>query len=769
MRKTKPPASALARLPETELVRTYVWEEPVRIAHWLIFFALVSLSFTGLYIHRPFLLPSGRPLFLMATMRFIHVVSGFVLIGAFALRVYWFFKGNFWSRWSAYIPIRRQQWQGMGDMLEFYLFLRFDPGRRVGHNPLAALTYFIIYLLIFVEILTGLALYSRVVGNSVLNQFIGWLPQLIDPAYLRLIHYSLTFVFFAFVIFHVYASVLVSMEEENGLLDSIFSGWKFVPAGELRHEIVTIPEARRFAKRHELLPRGTPDEERAKVPPRARPGPGPLALYRNWISFAGTGIAAVGVLVFAVLTAYHTVGGGALAQPYGDLVIFFVPPVFVIVGITVVLIGMYFQWIRWRRHKPLSFARYPKWDLNLPSERKALLAIAIGAAILSVPAIYGSGQAYLYTDAVSFCGANCHSMTPEYVTYQRSPHARVACAQCHVGPGATGYVSSKIRGMSELVETIQNEYPRPIPVPVASLRPIRGNCENCHWPANFFGSREVHRVHFLSDEQNTRWEIDMLVSVGGGRPADESRMGIHWHVASKVEYLASDAERQNITWVRSVDPKTGAAEVYTSQAQPSTTPAAGGIRTMDCVDCHNRPSHILQPPDRSVDVALADNRIDPTLPFIKQQSVAALTATYADREQAIRGIDSALRGYYKKTYPQVYKAKQQAIESVIAYLQNTYDHYFFPSMKVRWDTYSTNDTHFYSVGCFRCHDGQHKSVDGNIIRSDCGTCHTILGQGKAGSVQFATGPKGLAFEHPVDIGSAWADQPCSSCHTGGAL
>ena len=90
-------------------------------------------------------------------------------------------------------------------------------------------------------------------------------------------------------------------------------------------------------------------------------------------------------------------------------------------------------------------------------------------------------------------------------------------------------------------------------------------------------------------------------------------------------------------------------------------------------------------------------------------------------------------------------------------------------MKVKWDTYSTNDTHFYSVGCFRCHDGQHKSVDGSVIRSDCGTCHTILGQGKAGSVQFATGPKGLAFDHPVDIGSAWAEQPCSSCHTGGSL
>ncbi|MGA2148057.1 MAG: Ni/Fe-hydrogenase, b-type cytochrome subunit [Bryobacteraceae bacterium] len=769
MPRKSSPASALARLPKHGLVRTYVWELPVRIAHWLIFFTFASLALTGLYMHRPFVLPWGPAPFVMASVRFVHVVSGFVLIAAFAFRVYWFFKGNFWARWSAYIPIRREQWKGIGSMLEFYLFLRFDPGHRGGHNPLAALSYFIVYLLILVEILTGLALYSHVLGNAVLNQFIGWLPGLINIAYLRLIHYFLMFVFCAFVIFHVYASILVSIEEENGLLDSIFSGWKFMPAGELRSEIAKIPEARRFARRHQLLPVGTPEERRAAAAPKPRPGPGPVALYRNWISFAGTGIAAIGAVVFVVLTAYHTIGGGAFTQPYGDLVIFFVPPIFIFAGLAAVLVGMYVQWIRWRTHKPLAFARYPKWDLNLPLERKALLAVAIGSAILCVPAIYGSSQAYLYTDAVSFCGTVCHSMTPEYVTYGLSPHAHVTCAQCHVAPGASGYVESKIRGMVELVETIQDDYPRPIPVPVVSLRPIRGNCEQCHWPAKFFGSREVQLVHFMSDEPNTRWEIGLLVHVGGGAPANASRMGIHWHVAGKVEYVAAEAERQNITWVRAVDPVTGAAKVYTSQPQSSTAVPAGEVRTMDCVDCHNRPTHILQPPDRSVNEALADGRIDASLPFIKQQSVAALVASYGTREQARRGIDNALHAYYQKTYPQIYAARQGAIKTAVASVQNIYDRYFFPSMKVRWDTYYTNDTHFYSVGCFRCHDGQHKSVDGSVIRSDCDACHTIVRQGAEGSLQFATGPQGLGFAHPVDVGNAWAETSCTSCHTGGSM
>jgi Ni/Fe-hydrogenase b-type cytochrome subunit len=764
--KRTSPSLALGRLPKTELVRIYVWEKPVRISHWLIVVTLVFLSVTGFYLHRPFVLSEGHGAFLMAKMRFVHVVSGFVLIAALALRLYWFFKGNFWAHWTAYVPIHRQQWEGMGDMLKFYLFMRFDPGRRAGHNPLAALSYCVIYSLLVVEILTGLALYSQVLGNSVLHAFIGWLPLYINISYLRLTHYFLMFVFFAFTLFHVYASILVSLEEENGLVDSIFSGWKFMPAGALRKEISEIPEARGFAKRHSLLPEGTPEEMRTGATPKRRPGPGPVALYRNWISFIGTGVIAVGVIVFIVLTAYHTIGGGSLVQPYGDLVIFFFPPMVIFSGIALILVGMWFQWIRWRKNKPLSFARYPKWDLNLAAERRALLAVGIGAAIISVPAIYGSGQAYLYTDAVPFCGSVCHSMTPEFVTAQSSPHAHVGCAQCHVGPGATGYLAAKLHGMTELYETINGEFPRPIPTPITALKTIQDNCETCHWPSNFWGTREIRRTHFLSDEQNTRWEIDLAVPIGGGSPAYATKSGIHWHVAAKVEYVASDAASQTIPWVRAVDPKTGIAEVYTSS--PQAAPPTAEIHSMNCMDCHNRPTHILESPDQSVEAALASGRIDSSLPFIKQQSLAVLSATYTDRETALRAIDSKLRGYYQKNYAGIYSGKQQSLDAAIAFLQDNYDHNYFPAMHVRWDTYSMNDGHLNSSGCFRCHDGQHKSVDGTVIRSDCDACHKILRQGPANAVQFAQGGASLPFKHPIDVGGLETSQPCSSCHTGGA-
>ncbi len=220
-------------------------------------------------------------------------------------------------------------------------------------------------------------------------------------------------------------------------------------------------------------------------------------------------------------------------------------------------------------------------------------------------------QAYLYTDAVSFCGAVCHSMTPEYVTYQLSPHARVACAQCHVGPGATGYIESKIRGMVELVETIQDRLSAPDSGSRDGAAPDTRQLRAVPLAGSFLRSpARCARCISCPTSRTPAGRSTCWCGSAGARPWSASQMGIHWHVASKVEYVATDAERQNITWVRAVDPRTGQANVYTSQPRPSTTAPAGEIRTMDCVDCHNRPSHILQAPDQSVDVALADGRLD---------------------------------------------------------------------------------------------------------------------------------------------------------------
>ena len=199
--------------------RVYVWELPVRVSHWVIFLSVIVLSFTGYYIHNPFIVAKSSTAFLMATIRFIHEIAGFVFIAAFLLRLYWFFVGNNWSNWRAFVPIHRRQWRGMGRMVEYYTFLRRDLVHQIGHNALAAVTYLVMFTFMLIEIITGVTLYTQVRGRWALGWLFGWIPGVIDIQHIRLIHFCIMFAFFAFVIHHVYSAVLVSWEERNGLIE----------------------------------------------------------------------------------------------------------------------------------------------------------------------------------------------------------------------------------------------------------------------------------------------------------------------------------------------------------------------------------------------------------------------------------------------------------------------------------------------------------------------------------------------------------------------
>ena len=770
----------LPGVPSAELVRAYVWELPVRVAHWLMFFSFVCLAFTGFYIHSPFLSPSRRFPFLMADIRFIHLLAGFVFMAAILLRIYWFFRGNFWARWTAIVPIHKYQWRGIWPMLEYYSFLRFEPPAGIGHNPLAGMGYVGIYSMAVLEILTGLAMYSQILGYPVLPALTGWAGVLLSYRFLREIHYFIMFIFFAFIIFHLYVCVLVSNEEESGLLDSIFSGWKFVPAWELRQEVQKIPEVRTFEERHEELPGAGPEEEfepkeategedqEQEEAVVARPAPTPVGLFRNWISYTGTLVAILGLFLFVALLLFDTFNRSRIHAPYSGLVIFGMVPGVVFGGVALILLGMFVQWIRWRSSKPLSFARYPEWDLNVPAQRTALLAVAIGGFILLVLSLAAGYQTYNYTESVPFCGSMCHSMAPEYATYTQSPHARVGCTECHVEPGPGGFTKAKTRGMVEMYKEVKNIYSRPIPAPVWAMRPIEADCEQCHWPQKFFGGQLQRKMYFMADEHNSPWQIDMNLNIGGGLPHNPRGTGIHWHVWNKVEYLATDGERQHIPWVRVVDPQTGVATVYNSTTDPLPKNASlkNEIRAMDCVDCHNRPTHILRSPSDSVDLALANGAIDSSLPFIKREGAQALAETYTDRDHALKAIGTRISSFYQKNYPQIYETRQGAIQAAVNELKQIYDRNYFPDMKVRWDTYADNVGHFTSPGCFRCHDGEHKSAEGKVISNDCNACHTILQQGKPNQLVVAKGPEGLAFNHPADTGGMWNQTPCLTCHTG---
>jgi nitrate/TMAO reductase-like tetraheme cytochrome c subunit len=491
-------------------------------------------------------------------------------------------------------------------------------------------------------------------------------------------------------------------------------------------------------------------------------------IVHNWVSYAGAAIAVLSLVVFGFLSILHTVGG-AEDEPYAGLVIFIIVPAFLLFGLALIPVGMLLEWRRWKRTGIRSMPRFPVIDLNNSRHRNATALFGIGSFFLLFFTVFASYHAYEYTDSNEFCGELCHEvMKPEYTTYQNSPHARVTCVECHVGPGADWFVRSKLSGAYQVYAVLANKYPRPIPTPIKNLRPAQDTCEQCHWPQQFFGAQQVKRTHFLEDEQNTRWDIHLLVKTGGGSPATGLAEGIHWHmnISNRIEYIAADNGRQEIPWIRATNLETGESTTYQSPDNPLTEEeiAAAEVRIMDCMDCHNRPTHIYRDPDYSVNLALATAKIDSTLPYIKATGVELLAAHYPAVDTAMTGIREGLEEYYRENHPTVLSEKPESIAEATSSLQAIYRQNFFPEMKASWANYPDHSGHLKFRGCYRCHDAGHEGDNGEVISADCRSCHTILGQGSPGQMTFSTDPGGLEFQHPVDIGEAWKEIGCYECH-----
>jgi len=492
------------------------------------------------------------------------------------------------------------------------------------------------------------------------------------------------------------------------------------------------------------------------------------AIVHNRLSYLGAGIAALALIAIGFLFFINTLIGHGQA-PYAGLIIFVVLPALLLFGLLLIPIGMWIERRQLRRTGVRSIPRFPVVDLNVPQERNAVIIFTVGSIILLFLSVFGSFEAYEATESVAFCGATCHTpMQPEYVTYQYSPHARVPCVACHVGPGADWYVKSKVSGLHQLYAVAFDTYPRPIAGPVENLRPAQDTCEQCHWPEMLFHSQEQRLTHFLSDEHNTAWEVRLQVKTGGGSMGQGS--GVHWHmnIGNRVEYIATDPQRQQIPWVRMTDNHTGASTTYTSAASPLSPAqiAAADVRTMDCMDCHNRPSHILRSPNESLDQALQTGAIDPALPFVKRTGVQLLSASYASVDEALAAIDKGVQTFYRDNYRDVAAQRATDLARVVDTLQDIYRQNVFPAMKARWDVYPRNVGHKISRGCFRCHDGQHRSDDGKVITASCTACHVIAAEGAPDALQNSSQPDGLPFQHPSDVGDAWQAMPCSDCHTG---
>ncbi|HEX6732126.1 MAG TPA: NapC/NirT family cytochrome c, partial [Pyrinomonadaceae bacterium] len=387
------------------------------------------------------------------------------------------------------------------------------------------------------------------------------------------------------------------------------------------------------------------EEKPAKLP----------GLFRNYISFVGAAIAiasiASGVLLFLVEMT------SAQENPYLGILTYIVFPSVLILGLVIIAVGMAIERRRRRRAAPSDILAYPRLDLNEPHARRAFFVFLSLTFLFISASAFGSYKAYEYSESDAFCGEACHSvMKPEYVAYKAGAHSRVGCVGCHVGPGADWYVRSKLSGAYQLYSVTFNKYSRPITTPVHNLRPAPETCEQCHWPEKFFGAQLKVFNHYAYDEKNTLRQTRMLINVGGGSPNTGVVAGIHWHmnIANVIDYISTDEQRQVIPWVRIQDGQGNVTE-YQDRNRPLTAEqiATASRRRMDCVDCHNRPAHVYLPPDAAVDQSFAAGKLDPSLPFLKRESIALLSKAYKTEDEALKTIAQGLDQFYAQKYPDV--------------------------------------------------------------------------------------------------------------------
>jgi nitrate/TMAO reductase-like tetraheme cytochrome c subunit len=484
--------------------------------------------------------------------------------------------------------------------------------------------------------------------------------------------------------------------------------------------------------------------------------------FNNWISASGAVIALCALFAFFLLFALDM--SAEDPSPYLGILTFLVAPFFLISGLVFMLVGWFVdRWYLSKLGHTSSFLHF-SLDFSQPGERRKFILFGAGATGFLFLSALGSYNTYHFTEANAFCGEVCHTiMEPEYTTYQQSPHARVACVECHIGEGAKWYVKAKIDGLYQVYAALAKVYPTPVDTPVENLRPSQDTCEKCHWPQVFTGNLDRTYEHYLSDEDNTPYSVRMILNVGGGDPRLGEVGGIHWHTdpRNKVEYVVLDHDRQDVPMVR-LTKGDGEETVFLREDYDSVEDLEleesehYEVRTMDCIDCHNRPAHVMLPPNQAIDSAFALKRLNRDYPELKYNAVELLVGEYETVEEAHAAISEGLAELYED---------QPDLEATIAEVQRIYSENFFPLMKADWSQYPNNIGHKDWSGCFRCHGGEHYNVaTGDALKgSDCNSCHTILAQG-VGDHLLELAPAGLEFEHPE--GDVEGLQ-CSLCHNGG--
>lgn len=450
-------------------------------------------------------------------------------------------------------------------------------------------------------------------------------------------------------------------------------------------------------------------------------------LSQNVISFIGVVLTTSSALTMIAFWVYDFLLPGP-AHPYVGILLFLILPGLFVLGLLLIPIGILLRRRELRAAGELP-TTYPAIDLKLPMVRNSLMFVLVATGLNVLIFTFASYQGVSYMDSTAFCGQTCHTvMAPEFTAYQNSPHARVECVQCHIGPGAGWFVRSKLSGLRQVYAVAFKSYATPIPTPVKYLRPARETCEQCHWPQRFTGDKFMVKTNYKEDEKNTPMTTALLMKVGGHTWQGGTGIhGRHLDAGSRIRYISTDEQRQVIPVVYYTDDHGKTVEYRSTDTKVTKEQLEKGEqRMMDCIDCHNRPTHAFELPDHAVDNRMSRGLVSPELPYIRKKAVELLKADYPDRQTAKKKITEGITSYYQTNYPDIYNTKRALVEQSAENVAAIYMRNIFPEMKMSWGVHPNNLGHNDFPGCFRCHDGSHSSADGQTISNDCSACHNLL-------------------------------------------
>ena len=445
----------------------------------------------------------------------------------------------------------------------------------------------------------------------------------------------------------------------------------------------------------------------------------PLGMFGVVLTTASITLMILGMIVDAL---------GIVHNPYVGIVTYMLLPGGMIMGLSIIPISAYFR--RRQYHKYGIVKEHLQINLSDHKHRSFIVGFIILTVVNITILVLVGYEGYHFTDSPYFCGMVCHDvMAPEYTAYQRSPHVKVACVECHIGPGAEWFVQAKISGLRQVLAVMADSYSRPIPAPVEHLRPARDTCEQCHWPDKFHGKKIKIFSHFTNNDQINPEVNELALHIGGHNPQTGDSEGIHWHVSKDVEvsYLAADKKRTQVARVRVKRPDGSEEEFIKEDIELPEGEEEPEWRVMDCIDCHNRPTHIYDMPDEVVDFGLLSKQINPEIEGIREDSLIALKRDYPSREEAEAKIVEHLMGLQKLRGEEQAQKYEEDIRKTGEYLVESYLNNVWPKMNVTWGTYPGHLGHQHfdetGFGCWRCHDDEHTSESGNYIKMDCDLCH----------------------------------------------